>query len=75
MMTIATPADAHVAGYVIYGHARTDEIDWGAETAPVEIEPRRRLSDDEIVSAATTVILVSLVTIIAVAAAAILTMG
>jgi hypothetical protein len=74
-MTIAIPADAQVAGYAIHEHARTDAIDWGAETAPVEIERRWRLSEDEIVSAAITVILVALVAIIAVAAAAILTMG
>lgn len=55
--------------------ARTEAIGWGAETVPVEIEPRWRPSEDEIVLAAITVILVALVAIIALAAAAVLTMG
>jgi len=55
--------------------ARTGAIGWGAETVPVEIKPRWRPSEDEIVLAAITVILVALGAIIAVAAAAVLTMG
>ena len=57
--------------------ARTEAIAVGAgdETALVELNPRWRPSEDEIVLAAITVIFVSLVAIIAVAAAAILTMG
>jgi hypothetical protein len=55
--------------------ARTEAIAWGAESVPVEIKPRWRPSEDEIVLAAITVILVALVAIIALAAAAILTMG
>jgi len=55
--------------------ARTETIPWGAETVLVEIKPRSRPSEDEIVLAAITVILLSLMAIIAVAAAAILTMG
>jgi hypothetical protein len=87
-MTIATPAHARVGSYAIHGHggagyawglphceARTEAIAWGAETVPVEIKPRWRPSEDEIVLAAITVILVALVAIIALAAAAILTMG
>jgi hypothetical protein len=57
------------------GTARTEAIAWGAETVLVEIKPRWRPSEDEIVLAAITVILLSLMAIIAVGAAAILTMG
>ena len=55
--------------------ARTDAIDWEAESALVEIKPRWRPTEDEIVRAAITVILVALGVIIALAAGAILTMG
>ena len=55
--------------------ARTEAIAWDAETVLVEIKPRRRPSEDEIVLAAIAVILASLMAIMAVAAAAILTMG
>jgi hypothetical protein len=55
--------------------ARTEAIPSGAETVLVEIKPRWRRGEDEIVLAAITVILVALVAIIALAAAAILTMG
>jgi hypothetical protein len=55
--------------------ARTEAIASGAETVLVEIKPRWRPSEDEIVLAAITVILVALVAIIALAAAAVLTMG
>jgi hypothetical protein len=55
--------------------AGTEAIACGAETVLVEIKPRRRPSEDEIVLTAITVILVSLVAIIALAAAAILIMG
>jgi hypothetical protein len=55
--------------------ARTEAIDRGAETVPVETAPRWRPSEDEIVRAAITVILVALVAIIGLAAAAVLTMG
>jgi hypothetical protein len=55
--------------------ARTGAIASGAETALVEIKPRWRPSEDEIVRAAITVILVALVAIIALAAAAVITMG
>ncbi len=55
--------------------ARTEAIAWGPETVPVEIKPRWRPSEDEIVLAAITVVLVALVAIIALAAAAVLTMG
>jgi hypothetical protein len=56
--------------------AKTEPIVWGAETVPVEIKPRWRPNEDEIVLAAITVILVALVAIIALAAAAaVLTMG
>jgi hypothetical protein len=56
---------------------RTEAIAFGAgaETALVELKPRWRPSEDEIVLAAITVIFVALVAIIALAAAAILTMG
>jgi hypothetical protein len=47
----------------------------GAETVPVEIQPRWRPSEDAIVRGAIAVILVALVSIIALAAAAVLTMG
>jgi hypothetical protein len=55
--------------------ARIEAIAWGVKTVLVEIKPRRRPSEDEIVLAAITVILVALGTIIALAAAAVLTMG
>lgn len=55
--------------------ARTDEIAWEAVSALVEIKPRWRPTEDEIVRAAITVILVALGVIIALAAGAILTMG
>jgi hypothetical protein len=54
--------------------ARIGAIAWGVKTVLVEIKPRRRPSEDEIVLAAITVILVSLVAIIALAAAAVITM-
>jgi hypothetical protein len=55
--------------------ARTEVMSWGAEIVLIEIKPRWRPSEDEIVLAAIAVILVALVAIIALAAAAILTMG
>ena len=55
--------------------ATTEAIASGAETVLVEIKPRWRPSEDEIVFAAFTVILVALVAIMALAAAAVLTMG
>jgi hypothetical protein len=53
----------------------SEVIAWGAETVLVEINPRWRPSEDEILRAAITVLLLSLMAIIAVGAAAILTMG
>ncbi len=55
--------------------ARTEAIASGAETVLVEIKPRWRPSEDEIVLAAITVILVALLAIIVLAAAAVFTMG
>jgi hypothetical protein len=55
--------------------ARSEAIACRAETVLVEIKPRWRPSEDEIVRAAITVLLLSLMAIIAVGAAAILTMG
>jgi hypothetical protein len=54
---------------------RIEAVAWAVKTFLVEIKPRRRPSEDEIVLAAITVILVALVTIMALAAAAVLTMG
>ncbi|OBI38709.1 hypothetical protein [Mycobacterium colombiense] len=45
------------------------------DTDRVELNPRPRLTEEEIVRAAITVILVALVTVIGIAAGAILTMG
>jgi len=53
----------------------TEAIAWGTETVPVEIKPRWRPSQHEIVHAAITVIMLALVAIIALAGAAVLTMG
>jgi hypothetical protein len=53
---------------------RTEAIA-GAETVLLEMKPRWRPSEDEIVRAAITLTLLSLMAIVAVAAAAILTMG
>lgn len=55
--------------------ARTEGIEPGVETVPLEIARRWRPSEDEIVRAAITVTLVALVAIIGLAVAAILTMG
>jgi hypothetical protein len=55
--------------------ARIEAIAWRVKAFLVEIKPRRRPSEDEIVLAAITVILVALGAIIALAAAAVLTMG
>ncbi len=55
--------------------ARTEAEASGAKTVLVEITPRWRPSEDEIVRAAIVVILVALLAIMALAAAAILTMG
>jgi hypothetical protein len=55
--------------------ARTEAIAFRAETGLVELKPRWRPSEDEIVLAAITVIFVALVAVIALAATAILTMG
>jgi hypothetical protein len=65
--------DSHVC---IVSHMNiTEAIAWGTETVPVEIKPRWRPSQHEIVHAAITVIMLALVAIIALAGAAVLTMG
>ena len=55
--------------------AKVNAIGRSRDTVRVELKPRPRLTEEEIVRAAITVILVSLVTVIGIAAGAILTMG
>lgn len=66
-------ADAHAD--LLLAVARVNAIGCPRDTVRVELEPRPRLTEEEIVRAAITVILVSLVTVIGIAAGAILTMG
>lgn len=71
------PHESEISHRTTVVAARTEAIAFGvgAETDLVELKPRWRPSEDEIVRAAITVIFVSLVAVMAVAAAAILTMG
>ncbi|OBJ14200.1 hypothetical protein A5621_06770 [Mycobacterium colombiense] len=55
--------------------AKLNAIGCSRDTVRVELKPRPRLTEEEIVRAAITVIFVSLVTVIGIAAGAILTMG
>ena len=69
------PHESEISHRTTVMAARTEAIAFQAETGLVELKPRWRPSEDEIVLAAITVIFVSLVAIMALAAAAILTMG
>jgi hypothetical protein len=55
--------------------AKLNAIDCRGDTVLVELKPRWRLTEEEILRAAITVILVALVAVIGVAAGSILTMG
>jgi hypothetical protein len=71
------PHESEISHRTTVVAARTEAIAFGAGAgaALVELKPRRRPSEDEIVRAAITVIFVSLGAIMALGAAAILTMG
>jgi hypothetical protein len=66
-------ADAH--DDVTLAVARVNANAFGGETVLAELQPRWRVTEEEVVRAAITVILVALATVIGVAAGAILTMG
>lgn len=81
-MTTAIAAHDPVEKHATDGH---DDVTWAVasvnaiacrgDTVLVELKPRRRLTEEDIVRGAITVILVALVALIAVAAGAIVTMG
>ncbi|OBA60534.1 hypothetical protein A5647_14025 [Mycobacterium sp. 1100029.7] len=60
---------------VLLAAARLNALAWEGNTALVELTPRWRFTEEEIVRAAITVILVALVSVITVAAGAIMTIG
>ncbi|OMC14053.1 hypothetical protein [Mycobacterium colombiense] len=66
-------ADGHAD--LLLAVAKLNAIGCPRDTVRVELKPRPRLTEEEIVRAAITVIFVSLVTVIGIAAGAILTMG
>jgi hypothetical protein len=66
-------ADAHHD--LISAVTRVNAMVWLGDTVRVELTPRWRLTEEEIVRAAITVILVALVAVIGIAVGAILTMG
>ncbi len=81
-MTTAIAAHDEVAIDTAHGHddvtlavARVNAIACRGDTVLVELKPRWRPTEDEIVRAAITAIFVALVAVIGVAAGAILTMG
>ncbi|OBK21451.1 hypothetical protein [Mycobacterium asiaticum] len=81
---MSTAIDAHdqVEQCVAYNHddfiaavASINAIGCREDSGPVDLKPRWRLTEDEIVRAAMTIILVSLTALIGLSAGAILTMG
>ncbi|OBB79884.1 hypothetical protein A5760_20305 [Mycobacterium colombiense] len=80
-MTTAIAAHDPVEKDAADGHdlllavAKVNTIGCLGDAVHVELKPRPRLTEEEIVRVAITVIFVALVTVIGVAAAAILTMG
>lgn len=81
-MTTAISAHHSMKNYVVDEHddfmsavASINAIDRRGDGALVELKPRWRLTEEEIVRAAIAVILISLMVLMGLAAGAILTMG